>query len=725
MGTYPPRGCGIATFNQDLLNSSQKLLGKDVLCRVAAMNFSPLDKYRYPAEVKWEIDQNKKKEYKKLAELFNADSKISGVMIQHEYGIYGGIDGEYILSFVNYYKKPLLVTLHTILPSPSIHMREITEKIIDRANIVVVLTQSSKNILEMLYPRSKGKVHVIPHGIHNTVFSTTTKAKLKLKLNKDLSILSTFGLLSRGKGIEYVIKALPQLVKKQPKILYLILGQTHPVVKREEGESYRKELISLVTQLKLEKYVRFYDQYLTLDDLFKFLKATDIYISTSVNVNQAVSGTLSYALGTGRAVVSTEFTQAKEIINNESGILVPIKDSDAYTKALISLLSNKSELEKKHLNAYRQTRPMLWSNVALKYSELLKQNILPAINFTHLKNMTDDFGLFQFANLDKPNKEFGYTLDDNARALVVCSWMASMSHKNLEPQMLKYLLFIKKCQQKDGSFINYFDYLHKKATTQNNQEDLEDSSARAIWALGEIMSNTKNSNSIRNTAEDIFLKALPFTKKLKHIRSSAFIIKSFAMVCDTYPQYRSRLLGYIVKHADSLLKEYDINSIKSWSWFADYLGYNNAIIPESLLIAGQITGSKIYTEKGKAALTFLINKTFSSNRYIPIGHSKWYKNNQKRSNFDQQPEDPASMILALSTAHKITNDENYLNLIGISFSWFLGNNSLQIPLYNYQNGGCYDGLHPDRVNLNQGAESLVSYLLSRIALSKLNLYTSL
>ncbi|HLE48640.1 MAG TPA: glycosyltransferase [Patescibacteria group bacterium] len=725
MGTYPPRECGIATFNQDLLNSSQKLLGNEIQCKVAAMNFSPLDLFNYPSEVEWIINQNNKKEYKKLALRFNSDSEISGVMIQHEYGIYGGIDGKYILSFIDSYKKPLLVTLHTVLPSPSTHMKDVTERIINRANIIVVLTESSKSILEILYPKSKGKVYVIPHGIHFTAFSTTKKAKQKLKLNEDLSILSTFGLLSRGKGIEYVIKALPELIKTQPKLLYLILGQTHPIVKRDEGESYRNGLIELVTELKLENHVRFYDQYLSLSDLFTFLKATDIYISTSININQAVSGTLSYALGTGRAVVSTEFAQAKEIINKDSGILVPIKDSNAYARALKGLLSDKSELEKKHLNAYKQTRPMLWSNVAQKYSELLKQNILPTINFTHLNNMTDDFGLFQFAKLDKPSKEFGYTLDDNARALVICSWMTSDSYKYSESQILKYLLFIKRCQQDDGSFINYLDYLHKEATTQNSSEDLEDSSARAIWAVSEVMSNKKNTKLLRNIAKDIFLKALPVTRKLKHIRSSAFIIKSLAMVSTAYSEYRDELLALIIEHADLLIKEYKKNSIKSWNWFADYLGYNNAIIPESLLIAGNITHSKIYTEKGKASLTFLINKTFSSNRYIPIGHSFWYKNNRKRSNFDQQPEDPASMIMALSTAHKITNDENYLNLIGISFSWFLGNNSLQIPLYNDQNGGCYDGLHPDRINLNQGAESLVSYLLSRIAISKLNLYNNI
>ncbi|QQS38834.1 glycosyltransferase [Candidatus Woesebacteria bacterium] len=724
MGTYPPRECGIATFNQDLLNSSQKLLGKDVQCKVAAMNFSPLDKFIYPSEVKWEINQNAIAEYKNLAQIFNNDAGISGVMIQHEYGIYGGNDGEYILSFIEACEKPILITLHTVLPNPSDNMKSVTGRLINRANIIVVLTQSSKSLLETLYPKSKGKVYVISHGVHYAAFSTTKAAKQKLKLKSNLSIMSTFGLLSRGKGIEYVIQALPELVKRHPNILYLVLGQTHPVVQQNEGESYRKELVSLVAELQLENHVRFYNQYLTLKDLIQFLKATDIYISTSINVNQAVSGTLSYALGTGRAVVSTEFAQAKEIVNEDTGILVPIMDSDAYTKALNNLLSDKLELENKHKNAYMQTRSMLWSNVALQYSNLLKQNILPEINFTHLNNMTDGFGLFQFAKLDKPSKEYGYTLDDNARALVICSWMNTSLLNNLEIQMKKYLTFIKKCQSQDGSFINYLDYLHKKATPQNKSEDLDDSSSRAIWAVGEVMSNKNNSLVIRNMAKEIFIKALPLTPELRHVRSSAFIIKSFALVSTAYPKFRKELLIKIIDHADSLVTQYSKNSIKSWNWFADYLGYNNAVIPEALLIASKITGRKIYLEKGIAALTFLINKTFSSNRYIPIGHSYWYKNNQKRSNFDQQPEDPAAMILALSTAYKITHDDNYLNLMAISFSWFLGNNSLNLPLYNYQNGGCYDGIHPDRINLNQGAESLVSYLLSRIVVSELNLYNN-
>lgn len=717
MGTYPPRECGIATFNQDLLTSSQKYLGRSVLCKVAAMNFTSLDTYVYPPEVTWKIDQSNKNAYIDLATEYNNNPLITGIIIQHEYGIYGGLEGENILLFMETCKKPIVVTLHTVLPKPSPKMKNVTSRIIKRANIIVVLTENSKRILERLYPQSINKVHVIPHGIHPTNFTDTTVAKRKLKLQKRI-ILTTFGLLSRGKGIEYVIRALPKIIKRHPSLLYLILGETHPVVRRSEGESYRNELSGLVTKLHLDSYVKFYDQYLSLPDLMKFLKATDIYISTSINPNQAVSGTLSYALGSGRAVISTEFAQSKEIVTNETGRLVPIMKPEAFSKALIDLLDSKENLMKMHKVAFERTRPMLWSNVALKYSRLLKQYVLPTVNLNHLAKMTDKYGLFQFAKLELPDKKFGYTLDDNARALVILSRLESSPHNNKLASI--YLHFIEKCQKTDGTFINYVDHSYKTATIQNLNEDLEDSTARAMWALSEVLNSKSMPTNLKKIAKTIFNQALPHTKRFLHIRSSALIIKAFANIISAYPECSKELIPSIRKNANFLVTEFDNNSDKSWHWFDSYLGYNNAIMPEALFIAGQTIGSKHYLNKGEKALKFLIEKTFTSNRYTPIGHSEWYQAGGKRSYFDQQPEDPASMILALVTAYEITGNKKYKALIEICFSWFLGNNSLQLPLYDPKNGGCYDGLHPDRVNLNQGAESQVSYLISRLSVSKLH-----
>ncbi|MFH0773367.1 MAG: glycosyltransferase [bacterium] len=371
LSTYPPRECGIATFTQDLLLYCAKFLGDRIQCKVAAFNLTPLDTYKYPKEVAWEIDQNSKKEYIKLAKTLNDDVNVVGIIIQHEYGIFGGLEGNKILYFMQQCTKPILVTLHTILPSPLPQMKEVTEDIVKRADTLVVLTERSKEMVEQMYPRSIGKTFVIPHGIHPTEFSLQKKYKAKLELQKR-TILTTFGLLSRGKGIEYVINALPTVIKKHPSLLYLVLGETHPVIRRNEGEEYRIELIKLVKKLGLQKHVKFYDQYLSLPNLFAFLKATDLYISPSTNPNQAVSGTFSYALGTGRAVISTQFSQAKEVVTGDIGRLVPIKDSCAITNALLDLLNDKKRLEHMHLNAYNKTRYMLWSNVAEKYINLLK-----------------------------------------------------------------------------------------------------------------------------------------------------------------------------------------------------------------------------------------------------------------------------------------------------------------------------------------------------------------
>lgn len=710
IGTYPPRECGIATFNQDLLHSSRKFLAPHIACKVAAVNHSPLDTYVYPAEVSWQINQNNKKEYADLARELNGNTYITGVTIQHEYGIYGGGEGENILSFIENCSKPILTTLHTVLPNPSIKMKDVTARIIRRSNIIVVLTKRSRTILEEIYPYSEGKVYVIPHGIHPTDFSSTDEAKRKLKL-QDSTILSTFGLLSRGKGIEYVLHALPDVVKKYPFVKYLILGETHPAIRRKEGERYRLELSKLVTKLHLKKQVKFYDQYLNLTDLLEFLEATDIYISTSINPNQAVSGTLSYAMGMGRAVISTEFAQSKEIVTVATGRLVPIRNSPAFTQALLDLLKNDEELKTMHINAYDATRSMLWSNVAREYASLLFQVVLPPIQLTHLRKMTDDFGLFQFSTLNEPNYEFGYTLDDNARALVVCSKLVGLSAKpkGLDRLLSTYLAFIEYCQQPDGTFVNYIGAGNKLPTSQNQQEDISDAYGRALWAAAEVMNNAAIPGMLREKARHIFSQALPHAHQLAHLRSKAFVIKALALADQPFRDL-----------ADDLKNAYLINSDESWHWFEDHLGYNNGILSESMLMAGTILKDASLIDIGKKSLQFLIDKTFSTNMYLPIGHSQWYEKKGERSYFDQQPEDPASMISALSVAYAITDFDSYRNLANKCFSWFLGNNSLKIPLYNYRTGGCYDGLHPDRVNLNQGAESLVSYLSSRLIIGDLN-----
>ncbi len=687
-------------------------MGAHIDCIVAAINLTPLDTYKYPQEVKWTIDQNTKKDYSQLAISVSSDVNITGVIVQHEYGIFGGQEGENVLHFMRRCSKPMLVTLHTVLPSPSAKMRIVTEEIIRLCSGIVVLTSSSKQIIESLYPESLGKVFEIPHGIHPTSFSNSKEYKQKLELENHI-VLSTFGLLSPGKGIEYVVKSLPEVVKKHPSLLYLILGETHPVIRRQQGEQYRIRLLKIIAKYSLKKHVKFYDQYLSLKDLFAFLKATDIYISTSTNPNQAVSGTLSYALGTGRPVISTEFAQSKEIVTSDMGRLVPIKDSPAMTRALLDMLSDNRRLQKMSRTAYHNTRTMVWSNVAQQYIELLTQTIIPPFKIDYLKKLTDDFGLLQFAALTTPNTAFGYTLDDNARAVIVCSLLAEKKQTAELHALIKlYFNFIKKCQQPNGIFINYLDYENKSPTAQNSLEDLEDAQSRAFWALCELARNQSNDPTIRKESTDMVLQIVRRGMHFTHCRSKAYAIKGMALVLGILPEIQSELEKGISLYADDLMHSLKQNATESWYWYEDTLLYNNGVLPESLLIAGEVLHDAAYTESALLSLQFLSSKTFSPLLYRPIGHSQWYKKNGKRSQYDQQPEDPASMICALERAYRITHQEEFKTLAKKCFSWFLGNNSLRKSLYDEKSGGCYDGLHPDRVNLNQGAESLVSYLLS-------------
>ena len=716
--TYPPRECGIATFTQDLVRYCQKIPESTFNYQVAAFNLSPLDTYTYPREVKWEIDQNSKNDYEKLALNINKDPEISGVIIQHEYGIFGGPFGEKILHFMRVCKKPLLVTLHTALPNPATRMKEITAEIIHLAQNVVVLTNNSKDIIECVYPHSVGKISVIPHGIHPIPLSPQSTFKSKLELSNH-TILTTFGLLSRGKGIEYVLQALPMIVAKHPSVLYLILGETHPVIRRHEGERYRLELAKLVKKLGLAKYVRFYDQYLSLSDLLEFLQATDIYISTSIDPNQSVSGTLSYALGAGRAVISTEFAQAKQIITPDVGRLVPIKNTPAYALAALELLANPEQLKEMDRNAYEKTRPMLWSNVAEKYIHLLTRTIVPPRNLNHLSAMTDSVGIFQFAKLSVPDPDYGYTLDDNARALVLCCWLLTQKPNNKIRSLFKiYFAFVKKCYRDDGTFLNYLG-ANGLPTNQNNKEDLEETQSRALWGLSEMVIGNNLPDETKLEAVTMFLDHFNKGYSFRHVRSQALMIKSLANMYGIVPNVQEQMKKTIMQYADSLIVSLKKNSHKSWIWFEPDLKYHNAILAEGLILAGAVLDNETYLEKGIRSLNFLISKTFTSEMYLPVGQSQWYTNNEKRSEYDQQPEDPASMILALVTAYRATQNEEYKNLSQKCFSWFLGNNMLNTPLYNELTGGCFDGLHAHGANQNQGAESLLSYLMARYQLTSL------
>lgn len=727
VGTFPPTEEGIATFNEDLVNAVSRMVVGNSEVLVVAVNLKDTSPFYFDTRVRWEIDQEILKTYKTTARSINEDPDVKCVVIQHEYGIYGGIWGSYITEFISSLNKPVITILHTVLdshPYKTIKFDEVTDKIVKWSDGLIVLSKKSKSILLKKYPQAAEKVFYIPHGIHAIKFVQPKEVKADLGLTNKI-VLTTFGLLSRDKGIEYVLKALPNVVEKYPNVLYQVLGQTHPMVRKREGEKYRSYLINLVKKLNLRRNVRFVDKYLPLGELLHFLQGTDLYIATSLNKDQAVSGTFSYALGSGRAVVSTDFTQAREVVKRNIGRLVPIKDVEAYSQSINELLSSKKELAVLNRNAYSKTRSMLWSNVARLYllaiEKTLKINnlILPEINLNHLKRMTRNKGLLQFAQYDIPNEEYGVTLDDNARALIVTDWLLDMGFKDKNLQNLQKIYFklIKKSQNSIGIFTNYFD-IKGNTTPQNEGEMPIEHTGRALWALVETMISSKTPEKIKSKVKKIWQKAITnIDDHYEHLRPKAFIVKALSIA------YLNNMGDENMKETLSLFSDYLVHCFKSesrinWKWFEDSLTYNNAIIPESLALASKATGEKEYLKIAESAFRFLIKKTFMGDVYIPIGQKGWYKRRKKRSYYDQQPEDCSSMVLGLITMYEITKKEKYLKIAKKAFSWFLGNNLNGIPIVNIKTGGVYDGLKEDGVNKNQGAESLVSYLLARIKIDR-------
>lgn len=738
VSTFPPRECGIATFTQDLINNLDQLYSPSMESKIIAMNVQAIGEYHYPKKVILQINQSEPNEYIKAARQINHNLKIKLVNIQHEFGIFGGSFGDYILKFMEECAKPIVITFHSVLPGPNRELRETVRNIAALSKNVVVMTNLSKQILMKDYGITEEMIKIIPHGIHPIIYKSTSRAKSGIGLSNK-TILSSFGLLNKDKGIEYIIESLPQVVKKFPDVYYLVIGATHPLVRKQEGESYRKFLMQKVYDLGLVEHVRFYDRYLALNTLLEFLQATDIYISGSLNPNQAVSGTLSYALGVGRPVVSTAFAQAREYITKDVGILVDFKNTETYTNALLNLLKNKEMRVTMGKNAYIKTRNMIWSNVALAYLKNFLncapelnhfEKNLPPIKLSHLMRLTDNFGIFQFADFAIPNPKFGYTLDDNARALLFTGLYYEKFKKNFVLKLMKvYLNFIEYAAKPNGYFENYVNYDKTLNAELNAKDSLEDSNSRALHSLMQIYILESIPAEYRQKALKLFYHGL--NREFISPRATAYFIKGLYCLFSFYKKNeklnnivvnvkKTDLKKIIKKHCDKLVILYENYSSPDWQWFEHSLTYSNSVLPEALILGYEVTRFKKYLEIGQKTLKFLIEQTFKNEIYMPIGQSGWYKKEGKRVYFDQQPEDTASMVQTLKIVYGVSKKEYYKKLMKKTFYWFLGDNALDQFVYDRQTGGCYDGIGEKGLNLNQGAESTIVYLLARLALEENN-----
>ena len=721
--SYPPRECGIATYSQDLIKVLTNKFSNSLSIKVCALETGDTN-HSYPGEVKYVLNTSLASEYEKLALKINNNNRIKIVLIQHEFGFYSRQEQAF-LNFLYKLSKPIVVVFHTVLPEPNELLKAKVQNIALACESIVVMTNNAAQILTDAYGIQRKKISVIAHGTH--LVPSLSKKSLKMKYGLlDRKVLSTFGLLSSGKSIETTIEALPAIVKKCPEVVFLILGKTHPEVVKTDGEKYREMLKQKVEEYDLKDHVIFINKYLALPDLLEYLQLTDIYLFTTSDPNQAVSGTFSYAMSCGCPIISTPIPHAKELLTKDTGIIFDFRNSSRLAEAVIMLLKNDKLRRKISTNTLQKIVSTAWENSAIAHAELFKKiaggNItlkynLPAINLDHLKQMTTNTGMIQFSKINRPDIKTGYTLDDNARAMVAsCMYFNLTGDEKSLYYIQKYLRFIKYCLQPEGDFLNYVDK-DNKFTDQNKEVNLEDSNGRAIWALGYLLSvSSLLPSEIISEAETILGKAMLRIGSIHSPRAMAFAIKGLYYYHSTSKSPKNIILLKIF--ANRLVQMYKHESSEKWQWYEDSLTYANSILPEAMLYAWMLTGETIYKEIALSSFDFLLSCIFTENGIEVISNKNWLQKGEEPVHYGEQPIDVAYTIMTLSKFFDEFGDEDYRIKMETAFNWFLGENRLQHIIYNPCTGGCYDGMEKTHVNLNQGAESTVSYLMARFTIEK-------
>lgn len=737
IGTYPPRKCGIAIFTNSLVRAvveNTKDQNIDETALVVAMNDAP-NSYLYPSEVKKTIAEDCLSDYTDAAQFINKSSA-EVCVLEHEFGIFGGEDGAYILSLLHQLEIPCLVTFHTVLKDPSYTQKLVVQEISKEVERIVVMSKRAVKFLVEIYSIPKEKIVIIEHGV--PAYDTITREEGKKKhniLNKKL--LFTFGLLSRNKGLETVIKALPRVVEKYPEVQYLILGATHPNVLKASGDEYRTSLQHMVISSGLEKNVVFKNEFATEKDLLEYLQTCDIYISPYLSEAQITSGTLSYAIGTGCAVLSTPYWHAQELLDEHRGRLFDFSDSDQLADILIELFDHPEQLELIRKNALVYGKELYWSQAGKQYLTVAKalcrhkkekqilpqfaqvhrsldQISLPPFSLDHIKRLNDDTGIIQHAKYDIPNLKLGYCLDDNSRALLM-SVMAYQQNNTKDALKLIpiYLSFIDYMQQSNGDFRNFLSFSHQFLDEYGS----EDSFGRTIWALGYLLCYAPH-DSFKQMGKDIFMKALPHFRALKTIRGAANTIIGMCHYLHDVPSDEG-MIQELVPLVHIIVQAYRDQATEDWKWFEAELTYDNAIIPLALFSASEFIEDKEILHIANESAAFLESITMKTGYLIPVGNKGWFKKGGSVSQYDQQPVDALAMVLLYHKWFTITQEKKYRDNMLTCFSWFEGNNSLRLPLYDNETKGCCDGLEKDGLNRNEGAESTLSYWISHLVVASI------
>ena len=736
ISTYLPRECGIATFNQNVVRAialnlaRQGQTGPESGFGVALNDSDDEDEYAYGDEVKVVIRQDDQKDYIQAATYLNT-SDADVCLLEHEFGIFGGESGIYLLPLLHRLEKPLVTVLHTILREPSHTQKIIIQEIARRSAQLVVMSRRGIDFLTDIYDIAPEKIQYIEHGVPD-LEAPTINPLHTLAPFRNRRVLFSFGLLSRNKGLETVVRALPAIVAEHPDVVYVVLGNTHPGVVRRSGEEYREQLKRLAVELHVDQHLVFINKFVAEAELMNYLTAAAIYITPYTNEAQITSGTLSYAVGAGAAVVSTPYWHAQELLAEGRGRLFPFKDAEALAATVNELLATPQQLAALQHNAYQYGLHLRWPKIGAAFLAVLEAacaqpetgadaapralvdpDIIPEFSLAHVRRLTDDTGIVQHAKYGIPNLKEGYCLDDNSRALIM-ALMAYQQHNSQEaldllPIYLSYLHYV---QRDDGNFRNFLSFRREYL----DEIGSEDSFGRTVWALGYLIHRAPN-NSYREFAGELLARSVPHFRELHHLRGIANTMIGVAYYLKAHPDDEA-LMEELTQLTTRLLNAYAAHRTTDWHWFEEKLTYDNAILPLALLHAHEITGHAPAREVALEALAFLDELSFRNGFLSPVGNQGWYHQDGELPVFDQQAIETMAMVLVYFQAYRTTHEPAFIERMFASYQWFLSENLLRVPLYDQETKGCCDGLQESGLNRNQGAESTLAYLISHLTVLK-------
>jgi glycosyltransferase involved in cell wall biosynthesis len=736
IGNYLPRQCGIATFTTDLCAAISAEYGTAQLLALPVNDTE--EGYDYPARVRWSLSQDSVKSYQEAAEFLNFNN-IDMVCLQHEYGIFGGRAGSHILHLLRGLKMPVVTTLHTVLREPDPDQLMVMEEIAELSDRLIVMSQLSSQFLQEIFKVPVSKIDMVPHGVPDLPFLDPNFFKDRFGV-EGKAVLLTFGLLSPNKGIENVIQALPQILSKHKNVVYIVAGATHPHILRHEGDKYRSYLQDSAKEMGVESQVIFHNRFVSPEEMVEFIGAADIYITPYRHEAQVVSGTLAYALGAGKAIISTPYWHAIELLDDRRGALVPFQNPDAIAQKTIELLDTPAIRHAMRKRAYLFAREMVWKRVAQGYMKSFARvrgdrmesprvqfsarmthkslDQLPELKLNHLNQMTDDTGMLQHAIFTIPNRSEGYTTDDNARALILAVLLEQLNKYPVESASSSalYLSFLEHAfNQAKGRFKNFLGYDRR----WNEPVGSEDCHGRAVWALGSVLGRSSN-QGLRGAAGRLFESSLPVVIEFHSPRACAYTLLGIQEYLASYPgdrdaqKVRSVLAGRLLDMYQSIRRP-------DWKWYENVLAYGNGRLPQAMLLVGSASSDDRMLSAGLESLDWLTEtqRCETNGHFVPIGSQGFYRQGGEKARFDQQPLEAAGAVSACLQAYRITGDSRWRGEAWSAFNWFLGDNDLQLALYDSVTGGCRDGLHPDRTNENQGAESTLSFLMALLEMRSL------